>query len=470
MLQSVGGIIGIVLGIVMLMVGNSGINSITTSGSVGDCDRYLSTASFNLTPNADLVPVSGYTALTDSVPGGGGFGSAANDVRHIFNYEHDSRVRQSGTVAGVTIETGSNIVDVDLSEITVQVWTSNGSAYDLVGESNNILSDMQSAGNSALTTFSLSTPITGVSEGDFSALKIVSTGTASNTVRQVIGTNTNASYIVDTAVPSTTAYDWEAQTGNANYVRMQLLMTAPSIVFIGDSLTAGHNDHYSFVETTDTTSVSTSYPYKVGQSLGVPIQNVAIGGSVNNAADGEARFTEDVISLKPKVVVIGYGSSDVEDSVSISAYSADMQLMITEAKNAGITPVISKILPRDYDTLTVVDTKDTQRIAFNAELDSLASSNNIIAIDNDSMGDGNSPLAMNASYLGGDGLHLNDSGYTAYASLITSGISGSTSTTTNLGYDQCVGTQNNGYTTLNIISVMMIITGVIITVRGFILE
>ena len=38
---------------------------------------------------------------------------------------------------------------------------------------------------------------------------------------------------------------------------------------------------------------------------------------------------------------------------------------------------------------------------------------------------------------------------------------------TTTAFTQCDGTKNNGYTILNIISVMMIIGGVIMSVRGF---
>ncbi len=46
------------------------------------------------------------------------------------------------------------------------------------------------------------------------------------------------------------------------------------------------------------------------------------------------------------------------------------------------------------------------------------------------------------------------------------GVVNSTDTST-IAFTQCNGTKNNGYTVLNIISVMMIIGGVIVSIRVF---
>ena len=64
----------------------------------------------------------------------------------------------------------------------------------------------------------------------------------------------------------------------------------------------------------------------------------------------------------------------------------------------------------------------------------------------------------NAQDYDGDGKNPTTSGVTADE------IAADKATT---AYQQCESTKNNGYTILNIISVMMIIGGVVMSVRGF---
>jgi uncharacterized membrane protein len=47
------------------------------------------------------------------------------------------------------------------------------------------------------------------------------------------------------------------------------------------------------------------------------------------------------------------------------------------------------------------------------------------------------------------------------------GLTGLANDSSTTAYKQCNGTKNNGYTILNIISVMMIIGGVIASIKGF---
>lgn len=48
------------------------------------------------------------------------------------------------------------------------------------------------------------------------------------------------------------------------------------------------------------------------------------------------------------------------------------------------------------------------------------------------------------------------------------GLTGQSNDTSTLAFSQCDGTRNNGMTTLNILSTMMIIGGVIVSIRVFI--
>ena len=384
-----------------------------------DSSSLIIGTSLDLTPNSNIVPVSGYTALS-GVSGTGSSGTVGD--RTILMNEHDSRIRQSGIVVEVEIETGSEATDASLTGVHFQVWRHDGVNWDLIDETSNLVTEYQALGNSVQGTISLTdTNQMTAQEGDYMAIKITSTtATVVRVLGNTVGDSTPAIYWQDGTLP-TTDYDWTGQNTGTTYIKMQYKMIAPSIVFIGDSITSGHPQHGSYITDSTLDDHTSTISYKTGQSLNVPTQNVGIGGQT--ASDGNSRFSTDVIALSPKVVVIAFGSNDISNSVTVGTFSSNTQSMITAAQNAGITPVLQKIYPRDYDTIGVVDAKDTERLAFNTELDNLATINNISIIDTDiAVGDGNNPLGIAAAYDSGDNVHFNEAGHTQIASAVASTI------------------------------------------------
>lgn len=73
---------------------------------------------------------------------------------------------------------------------------------------------------------------------------------------------------------------------------------APTVVFLGDSITHGHR-----------LPRNVAFPYRVGQALGVNAVNAGISG--DTTAGGLARLERDVIARRPRLVVVALGVNDM---------------------------------------------------------------------------------------------------------------------------------------------------------------
>ena len=124
-------------------------------------------------------------------------------------------------------------------------------------------------------------------------------------------------------------------------------MDAPQVIFIGDSVMAGHNVHYTRSDSGGGSPVyapEKSMPYKLmnmfkGNLTFGTYQNVAIGGETT--ADILARFDDDVINQKPQIVVMDGGLNDVyEVGYSEAATIANLTAMFDKCVADGIPKVV----------------------------------------------------------------------------------------------------------------------------------
>lgn len=118
------------------------------------------------------------------------------------------------------------------------------------------------------------------------------------------------------------------------------------IVCLGDSITLGIRPGVTNEQT---------FEFLLARMLSadgidVEIINAGIGGE--NTAGGLDRFTRDVIDAHPDYVTIMYGTNDAavnesctEPRISLSDYSANLRSMVSQAKSAGITPIIMTPIP-----------------------------------------------------------------------------------------------------------------------------
>ena len=138
------------------------------------------------------------------------------------------------------------------------------------------------------------------------------------------------------------------------------------------------------------------------------------------------RFRQDVINLKPKVVVILGGTNDIAGNTGPSTLEMikDNIVSMTElAKANGIKVIISSILPV-YDYPWKPGLNPAEKIfALNAMLKDYADKNNIVFLDYYSaMVDERKGLKAE---LGEDGVHPNEAGYRIMEPLLEKAIVGS---------------------------------------------
>jgi lysophospholipase L1-like esterase len=354
-----------------------------------------------------LVSCAGYTAISTDY----GLFNHHNDQRHYFNLEQSTRIRQNGSIVSIQLYISSL---TGISNLFFYVWRYNGSTYDQVGKE-----DIRSKLTEATTnTVVLTTPIQ-VREGDF--VGVGGTGTDS-TYRPytVVAVSSGGLFYCTSEAPAVTGMDWGAKTASNNIIPIYCFMAPPQIVFIGDSITAGHPAHYSFIEATETTSLGSYIAYYLGAKLGATYQNMGVGGQTSTQI--LARFTTDVVNLKPRIAVINCGVNDISGgSISLATYTSNMASMIKSCIDNDIVPVILAILPWTSGTDSQMNTRDI----WNGALKNLvAGYPQAIYVDAGKyVGKSNSagPSGNTWDIIGGynsDGVHFTAAGYQAIAQAI----------------------------------------------------
>jgi lysophospholipase L1-like esterase/peptidoglycan hydrolase-like protein with peptidoglycan-binding domain len=398
-------------------------------GSVFAYPAYTANSGYaHAAPYGDPILTSGGGSLTDGTNGAG---------RYFLTVNNKFRIRQSGTVTRVAFYANNAATNMK-----IQVWRKDGSTYDLVGESEDFAASVVAATTNTIT---LATPITGVQEGDYYAIQANGAGSNLSMLKTRSSATGYTTYFTNGAPSSTTDFAWESATALASTaLPVQIYMNPPQFVFIGDSIIAGHPAHYSFLESTSTTSLGSTIEGHFSTETGYTYQNMGIGGQDTTAI--VARFTQDVIDLKPKVVVLEGGVNDLADGDSQSTFIANMTTMldaIEDDANIG-TVYVLKILPWTSGTNLQMQTRDTWNSALETLVDGYTKA--VIVDANTATGlfrSGGDPgnlwdiqVAYNA-----DGVHFTSAGHSVIADQIIASfdsvaptITSVTSTTTNGTY------------------------------------
>lgn len=136
------------------------------------------------------------------------------------------------------------------------------------------------------------------------------------------------------AVAVLSAVAVQAQNDWANHGRYAdanaTLTVAPEVVFMGNSITDGWDDHHNEFFTDNNFACRGISGQVTGQML--------------------CRFYSDVINLKPKAVVILAGTNDIagnQGHMDIPHIAENIFSMAELAKMAGIRPLIASVLPCD---------------------------------------------------------------------------------------------------------------------------
>jgi acyl-CoA thioesterase I len=173
------------------------------------------------------------------------------------------------------------------------------------------------------------------------------------------------------------------------------------VVFIGDSIT-------------EAWSLSESFP-------GKPYVNRGISGQTTPQI--LLRFRQDVIALKPKVVVILAGTNDVAENtgpITLAAIEDNLISMVDLAKKNGIRVILSSILPAlSYSWRPEI--QPVEKIsALNDWIKDCAAKEGLVFLDYRSAM-ANDRLGLKAE-LSEDGVHPNKAGYAVMALLAEKAI------------------------------------------------
>lgn len=143
--------------------------------------------------------------------------------------------------------------------------------------------------------------------------------------------------------------------------------------------------------------------------------NAYVGRGISGQTSPQllSRFRQDVINLKPKVVVINIGTNDIAGNTG--PYDAEFTLgniksMAELAKANGIKVILSSVTPAgEYPWRKEIKNVPDKIKALNKEIEAYAKANKFGYIDYFSrMCDENGALQ---STLGDDGVHPNEAGY-----------------------------------------------------------
>jgi len=175
------------------------------------------------------------------------------------------------------------------------------------------------------------------------------------------------------------------------------------VVFMGNSITEGWAKHFG--------AMFPAKPY-IGRGI-----------SGQTTPQMLVRFRQDVIALRPAVVVILAGTNDIAGNTgpaTLEMIEDNLASMVDLAGANGIRVVLASVLPAYRYPWTPHLQPAGQIVELNAWMRRFAEANDAIYVDlHTAMADGRQGLRSDYS---GDGVHPNEAGYRAMAPLVERGI------------------------------------------------
>jgi lysophospholipase L1-like esterase len=285
-----------------------------------------------LAAHPDLVPVAPYAPI-EVGEANWGVGATGGEprAREFLTRGNQNRIRQSGTIRRIRVNLQES---AGLTGFYLRVWRQIGRTFDLVGSSENLGPRM----TTGMNTLELQRPVV-AQEGDYYGYRIESTAPANFfALRKREGA---ISHSASGDAMRATEFDWRAQTPVVGAVLpIELYMQAPILVAIGDGMVVGNLDHATFVETNQAIRPGEDLLSLLGEQWRVSRQNMAVKGSTIDEVS--ARFTSDVVNLKPRIALIGAGSTDIlrGPAIPLTTYLARWRSMLDACQANGIKPLV----------------------------------------------------------------------------------------------------------------------------------
>jgi lysophospholipase L1-like esterase len=169
-----------------------------------------------------------------------------------------------------------------------------------------------------------------------------------------------------------------------------------AVVFVGDSLTQGWRN------------LAQNFP-------ALKVANRGIGGDTTRGV--LFRFSEDVLDLQPRAIVLLVGTNDLSAHADPAASTDNLATMIAlaRARNPVVPIVLCTIPPRDAPQYP---TAPGAQADLNARIKQLAASHERVAVVDLSAGMNTAAGDFDARYFGKDRLHLAEPGYERWAELL----------------------------------------------------
>lgn len=379
--------------------------TITTNGAfVLNGDGPLFAGSAKAQPYRDL------TGATFCM-GSGAEGAIFEFIAHSYDY----RLRQDGAVRAIQLKFRTNALP---SSLTVRFWRPNGANFDLVGETEDLSTRLT---NNTTCFITLTNSVQGLLAGDYYGARATN-GASTMMFQCIVSAAPSFSYYITSGSPTESNYDWDSQTGIAYMVPLEVYMDRPDAVFIGDSITQGVPNNYAFTQTNYAAfNRATYWGNIVATTMGWTYQNMGHGS--DHTWEMLQRFTNDVLTIKPKYVILEGGINDVLHNTNSALTIANWTNMVQQAIAAGIKPIVIPILPC---TGAVTSEKMQARDTVNAAITNLAGVIVVTGVDQAigvyrPSGDVGNLWDINPLYAA-DAYHLNAAGSRVLADLVNASI------------------------------------------------
>jgi lysophospholipase L1-like esterase len=366
--------------------------------------------------NPDLVQGGPYDTIAAGTANWGTGASGAAHSREFITVGNRYRLRQDGTVSRIRV----NLQDpTGLTGFYFRIWRKIRGTYDLVGSSENLAPKMMPGPN----TLDLRRPMA-VLEGDYYGYRVESSAAANFFARS--GQRPARSYFVTDANAGCSDYNWEAQSSkyvDGQVLPIEIYLQAPILVGIGASFIEGQPAHLTFLEDTPTPMMGTDLVSYLGEQWRVTRQNMAISGQVSTVI--ASRFTTDVVNLRPRIVLVQAGASDIlfgNGTLAGASFLANWKAMLDACQANGIKPLVLLIHPVNAFTAG----QSQKRDQWNEALRALAAGYpGAVVVDPGPVvgefrpgGPANNLWNIAKAYSAGDGLHCNPAGYQRIAQAI----------------------------------------------------